>query len=142
MFLLMIISSVAFFNQVEAALPSYGRGVGSRADTGPQLNLSVTLLQTGVNVSAAGGQLAPGCDTTGAPGVITVPKRGDDYDWETLGECLKKIKTQYEDETRATVIGGFDTLEFEHVVRAMDTVKGEDPADEMFPEILLAAGVR
>ena len=49
MFLLMTLTTVAFFSQVEAALPQYRTGgIGKRAAENEALNLNVTITRAGV----------------------------------------------------------------------------------------------
>ncbi len=142
MFLLMTISTVAFFAQVEAQLPEYNRGgVGRRAAAGPALNLNITIVAEGIIVAGSGGKLAPGCDGTASGRVMTVPALGaGSYNWEALTACVSRIKGRFPDETRVTV-GADPLIEYQHLISAMDAVRGDD-ASELFPEVLLSAGLR
>jgi biopolymer transport protein ExbD len=141
MFLLMSLASVAFFFQVESTLPTLGgRGRGA-VTTGAELNLNVTVTNDGVIVSASGGKLAPGCQTTVTGRVMTVPiRRPGEYDWAALTSCIAIIKQRFPDESRAT-ISADPQIEFQHVMDAMDAVRSKD-SQELFPEVLLSAGVR
>ncbi|MAQ14057.1 MAG: hypothetical protein CMN30_04580 [Sandaracinus sp.] len=141
MFLLMITSSIAFYAQVEASLPTYSSGgVGRRASDEPQLNLSVFVTPNGVTVTGSGGKLAPGCSTTSTGDVLTVPKRSGSYDWESLRNCVATVKQEFPDETRVTVSAD-NLVEFQDVVSAMDAVRQKE-GEELFPEVLISAGVR
>ena len=141
MFLLMITSSIAFYSQLEASLPTYSSGgVGRRASDEPQLNLSVFVTQNGITVTGSGGKLAPGCATTSTGDVLTVPKRGGDYDWEGLRNCVSTVKEEFPDETRVTVSAD-NLVEFQDLVSAMDAVRDKD-GEELFPDVLISAGVR
>ena len=142
MFLLMVTSAIAFYSQVEASLPTYSSGgVGRRANDEPQLNLSVFVTQNGITVTGSTGKLAPGCETTAAGEVLTVPKRGSDYDWSGLRACVAKVKEEFPDETRVTVSAD-NLVEFQDLIAAMDAVRSEDDGGELFPEVLISAGVR
>lgn len=143
MFLLMVTSSIAFYSQVEAQLPSYGRGgSGARAANENPLNLSVNLTANGIIVAGSGGKLAPGCNNTTTGRVLTVPKvAGGDYDWDALRTCAQRVKAQFADEVRVT-ISAEDTIEYQHVIFAMDAVRDDGEGNELFPEVLLSAGVR
>lgn len=142
MFLLMSLASVAFFSQVEASLPEYrGGGVGKRASDEPSLNLNVTITRAGVIVSGSGGKLAPGCQTTAPGNVMTVAKLASgEYDWPGLTECVARIKQEFVDEERVTVSADPD-IEYQYLISAMDAVRSKGK-DDLFPEVLLSAGIR
>jgi biopolymer transport protein TolR len=141
MFLLMITSSIAFYSQVEASLPTYSSGgVGRRSTDEPQLNLSVFVTQNGITVTGSGGKLAPGCATTSTGDVLTVAKRGGTYNWEGLTDCVATVKEEFPDETRVTVSAD-NLVEFQDLISAMDAVRMKD-GEELFPEVLISAGVR
>jgi biopolymer transport protein ExbD len=114
MFLLMTLTTIAFFSQVEAALPEYRKGgIGKRAAEDEALNLNVTVTREGVVVSGSGGKLARGCATTAPGKVITVPAGMNSADPE---------------------------VPYEDLIAAMDAVRGEE--SELFPDVLLSAGIR
>lgn len=142
MFLLMTLTTIAFFSQVEAALPQYRKGgVGSRAAQNEALNLNVTVTQAGVIVSGSGGKLARGCATTAAGKVITVPASiNGQPDWAGLTNCVTRVKQQFEDETRVT-LSADPEVPYEHLIAAMDAVRGTDE-EPLFPDVLLSAGIR
>jgi biopolymer transport protein TolR len=141
MFLLIMVSTIAFFAQVEARLPEYGRGgVGSRAPTEPKLNLNLTVVERGVIVTGSGGKLAPGCTNTSTGNVITVPNKGAEYDWAALTECVARVKQEFPGENQVTVSAD-PLIHFEHVLATMDAVRNQGD-DELFPDVLLSAGVR
>jgi len=157
MFLLMITSVVAFYTQVEASLPSYSRGgVGRRAPEQQPLNLSVFVTQNGITVTGSTGKLLPGCTEVAAGGdVITVPMLGDSsYDWAGLTACVKTVKA-YADANDLNymnaegigqiTISADPLVEYRDLLSAMDSVRAEsaeEGAEEMFPAVLLSAGVR
>lgn len=146
MFLLMVTSTIAFYAQIEAALPTYSRGgVGQRANDQATLNLSVFVTPNGVTVTGSGGKLAPGCETTSTGDVITVPKTTQGYDWAGLTACMVQVKewasTQdFSDDSRVTVSAD-PLIEYQQLIWAMDAVRG-DESEELFPEVFLSAGVR
>lgn len=140
-FLLMMISAVAFFSQIETRLPNYQRGgVGSGREDEESLNLNVTITDSGVIVSGSGGKLAPGCQDTADGRVVTVQKQRGEYNWNALTECVATVKKEYPDERKVTMQAD-PTIRFERVVNAMDAVRSEGD-EELFPDILLSAGVR
>ena len=142
MFLLMSISAVAFFSQVEANLPEYkSGGIGKRATDEPALNLNVTITGQGAIVAASGGKLAPGCATTAPGRVITVPIGANgQHNWPQLSDCVSKIKAEYPDEDRVTVSADPE-VEYDHIIGAMDALRGTSDKP-LFPEVMLSAGVR
>jgi biopolymer transport protein ExbD len=142
MFLLATSEAVLAIIQIEAQLPQLSGGGKSNNNKEPGLNLNVTLTEAGVIVTGSGGKLAPGCQDTASGRVITVAKKDGKYDWVALTECVAKIKAvpQFSDE-HEVIIGADPMIEYEHVVAAMDAVRG-DKKNELFPKVLLSAGVR
>ncbi len=143
MFLLMSISSVAFYAQVEASLPSYSRGgVGSRPpDDEKPLNLNLTVVENGFILAGSGGKLAPGCQDTASGSVITVPRTGNAYDLPALRTCASRVKAEFPDEVKITVSAD-PLIEYQFLVQAMDAVREDDEGETLFDEVLLSAGVR
>lgn len=141
MFLLIISSTIAFFAQVQAQLPEYRRGgVGSRGADAEALNLNVTVVENGVIVAGSGGKLSPDCETTSAGRVVTVPKVNGEFDWEGLTNCVAKVKERFPEETQVTVSAD-PLIEYQHLIKAMDALRSRG-SDELFPRVLLSAGVR
>ena len=71
---------------------------------------------------------------------ITVPKKGKDYDWPGLTECVARIKQQFKDENSVT-ISADPQVQFEQVVASMDAVRSK-AKEELFPQVLISVGVR
>lgn len=142
MFLLMSVAAIAFFTQISSSLPNYGRGRATRPGQTEEksLNLNLFITDKGVTVTGSSGKLQPGCDTVTSGQTVTVPRAGGEYDWEGLATCLKKVKSQFQDETEVTIAADPEVA-YEVLVGAMDTVRN-DGGDELFPDILLSAGVR
>lgn len=141
MFLLMLVTTIAFFAQVEARLPQYGGGgVGKRASDEPRLNLNLTIVDRGVIVTGSGGKLSPGCQQTTTGRIVTVPKTEGEYDWDGLTECVSIVKQEFPEETQVTVSAD-PLIEYQHVLHAMDAVRSKGD-EELFPDVLLSAGVR
>jgi biopolymer transport protein ExbD len=141
MFLLATTQAVLAIAEIEAQLPQLGRGRGA-ADTGSSLNLSVTITAEGFIVAGSGGKLAPGCSTTAGGRVITVPKRGQAYDFAGLTECVARVKSepQFRDE-RQVIVGADPMVQYETVIHAMDALRSRGTT-ELFPIVMLSAGVR
>jgi biopolymer transport protein TolR len=140
-FLLATTQFVLAVAEIEAQLPSLGRRVGAATDMDTStLNLSVTITRNGVIVGASGGFMAPGCQTTMNQGGITVPTRNGRYDWPALTQCARRIKNEFAEE-RKVIVSADPEIEFEHLIGAMDALRASG-TDELFPEVLLSAGVR
>lgn len=140
MFLLMSLTSVALFAQLEVNVPQSGPSRGGGAEQ-QALNLSVTVTREGIMVAGSGAKLAPGCTGTATGRVITVPAtRPGVYNWNALTECAVKLKDRFPDETTVTVSAD-PQIEFQHVLSAMDAVRSRG-SRELFPEPRLSAGVR
>jgi biopolymer transport protein TolR len=141
MFLLATSEAVLAIVQIEAQLPQLS--AGGKATTGSQeagLNLNVTLTDGGIIVTGSGGKLAPGCEEVSSGRVMTIPKKGADYDWTALSDCAVKIKTGYPTE-KDVIVGADPTIHYEYIVAAMDALRSKDKK-ELFPKVLLSAGVR
>jgi biopolymer transport protein TolR len=140
-FLLATTQAVMAIAEIEAQLPQTGRSVGSAsADPTSTLNLSVTITRNGVIVGASGGFLAPGCESRAPQGGITVSAAGGRYDWTALTQCARRVKSEFAEE-RKVILSADPDIEFEHVIAAMDALRSNG-TDELFPEVLLSAGVR
>ena len=139
MFLLATSEAVLAIVQIEAQLPQLGGGGGGKPKE-PGLNLNVTLTDGGVIVTGSGGKLAPGCTDVSTGRVMTVPKKGTDYDWKALTECVAKIKAQFDDEETVT-ISADPQIQYEYLVAAMDSVRSKGEK-ELFPKVLVSVGLR
>lgn len=140
MFLLATTAAVLAVTEIEAQLPQTSRA-GKRGGGGDAgLNLNVTVTDSGVIVAGARGKLAPGCTNAVTGRVITVPKINGKYDWKGLNECAAKVKSQFPDEDQV-ILQADPMIEYENVVATMDAIRYKDK-DELFPNLLLSAGVR
>ncbi|NCQ59363.1 MAG: hypothetical protein GW913_01685 [Myxococcales bacterium] len=139
MFLLMVISSVAFFTQVSTSLASHG---DPHVGPAPQsLELSVTLADRGIVVADAHGLLAAGCETTRmGSDAITVPTRGDGYDWAALNGCATTLKRRFPAESRI-IVSADPQVPFQDLLSAMDAIR-VNGTDELFSDVVLSAGLR
>jgi biopolymer transport protein TolR len=140
-FLLATTQFVLAIAEIEAQLPSLGRRVGAATNMETStLNLSVTITRNGVIVGNYQGFLAPGCQTVMGQGGISVPLRNGAYDWSGLTQCARRIKDEFAEETKV-IVSADPEIEFEHLIGAMDALRANG-TDELFPEVLLSAGVR
>jgi len=145
MFLLATTEAVLLIAQIESDLPKIARRGGTtKGEVTTPLNLNVTVTEKGVLVSGSGGKLAPGCADVEAGGRVTVPKKGNKYDWDALTECAWRVKQSYPVESTVTVSAD-PAVQFENVVNAMDAVRAKGKgkaAKELFSEVLISVGVR
>lgn len=146
MFLLVTTSAAIALAQINSQLPEYSRGIGGRSSNPePTLNLTVLIVEQGAIVTGSGAKLAPGCrdvnNSTAAGDVITVPRGADgEYDWAGLTECASRIKEQFPEEREVKVTAD-PLIEYRFVIAALDALRNKD-TEELFPDVLIAAGVR
>lgn len=142
MFLLATVEAVLLISQIESDLPRIARGRSKAQQVGTPLNLNVTVTEAGALVTGSGGKLAPGCadiDSLGSRSV-TVVRKGKDYDWNGLTECVSRIKSQFKDEDTVTVSAD-PQVQYEHIVAAMDAVRKKGDT-ALFPHVMISVGVR
>jgi biopolymer transport protein ExbD len=140
MFLLATTEAVLLISQIESDLPKIAKGRSRGPDVATPLNLNVTVTDGGVIVSGSGGKLARGCTGIDSSRDPTVPKKGRDYDWPALTECVARVKQQYADEHSVT-ISADPQVQYEFVVAAMDAVRNRGK-DALFPDVMVSVGVR
>jgi biopolymer transport protein TolR len=143
MFLLATSEYVLLISQIQSDLPKIARGRSrSNEEVSTPLNLNVTVTDSGVLVSGSGGKLASGCTKIDQPGsrAVTVPRKGKDYDWSGLTECVVKIKAQFHDENTVTVSAD-PQVQYEYLVAAMDAVRSKGK-DDLFPNVMVSVGIR
>ena len=143
MFLLATSEYVLLISQIQSDLPKIARGrTKTSEEVATPLNLNVTVTDSGVLVSGSGGKLAPGCTSIDQPGsrAVTVGRKGKDYDWGGLTECVVKIKAQFKDENTVTVSAD-PQVQYEYLVAAMDAVRSK-AQEELFPNVMVSVGIR
>jgi hypothetical protein len=127
--------SVTFTATITSSPPS-SRGTGVRAAANTSsLDLTVLIVNDGFSIKAAGGSVAPGCDGVG-PG-ISIPRKGDQYDYQGLMQCVEKLKRSnpdFEAETQASLMGNNDTS-FQVIVSTMDALRTASNGDPLFGDI-------
>src|SRR5690606_24110367 len=143
MFLLMTISTAAFFNQIDTSLPKLGAGGAKGAQQENPLNLTVTVTAEGIALTGSNGKILPGCrEFTTSGRVVTVPNTpSGTFDWKGLTACAAKIKETFADEQRVTVSAD-PAVAYQSLVDAMDAVRDDESGNPLFPEVLISAGVR
>lgn len=131
--------SVTFTATIDSYPPRAGGG--ARAPTTKTLSLTVIIVNEGFSIKASGGNVAPGCNDTG-PG-IAIPKKGNDYDYESLRACAAKLKASSPDfaaEEQVTVSAN-PNIPYQTVIGAIDYLREapnqQDPSKptRLFPEV-------
>lgn len=115
--------------------PKFGMGAATEAtdDQEKPLNLTVAIANEGFRLSATGADINvvlgieavvdPAAAEGAAPvGVVTIAKRGEDYDYMELYNKLVKIKSQFPQETILNLTAD-PTMPFKHVVNVIDAVR-------------------
>lgn len=93
---------------IELGLPSSTASAG--ASEKDRLHIEVTVRSDRIEVANRGGP------------AITIGKREEGYNFKSLGDVLKQIKTEYPDATDATILLEPD-ISYEVLVQVMDTVR-------------------
>jgi biopolymer transport protein TolR len=143
MFLLATTEAVLLISQIESDLPRIARGRPKNPqEVSTPLNLNVTVTDAGALVTGSGGKLAPGCTDVDVQGsrLVTVTRKGNDYDWPGLTDCVARIKDRFRDEDTVT-ISADPQVQYEHVVAAMDAVRTKGK-QALFPNVMISVGVR
>jgi biopolymer transport protein TolR len=131
--------SVTFTATIDSYPPRAGGG--ARAPTTKTLSLTVIIVNEGFSIKASGGNVAPGCNDTG-PG-IAIPKKGNDYDYDSLRACAAKLKASSPDfaaEEQVTVSAN-PNIPYQTVIGAIDYLREapnqQDPSKptRLFPEV-------
>ncbi len=151
MFLLMVTSSVAFYTQTAAALPTYDGAIGPRGAR--SLAVSVSLTEQGIIVASTIGQFAPGCEEmrdSRDSSAVTVPLREGRFDWSSLTVCMTRVAEfaarselpfrDQDGQAQVTLTAGPQVV-YQDLLWAMDAMR-EDDGEPLFPSVLLSAGVR
>jgi biopolymer transport protein TolR len=141
MFLLATTAYVLTTCELDAHLPTIGRGGGGGDAPQATLNLSVTVTERGIIVAGSGGKLQPGCAATGTGNIITVPRQADGtFEWAALTRCLVVVHGGFPDEHQV-ILTADPNIEYGNIISAMDAVRS-DGTTELFPDVMLSAGVR
>src|SRR5687767_11301712 len=76
---------------------------------------------------------------TGAQ-VMLVANLDGTFDWDALTTCVARVHSQFPDE-RQVILSADPNIEYQNILHAMDAVRAQG-ADELFPDVMLSAGVR
>ncbi|MFH1810735.1 MAG: biopolymer transporter ExbD [Pseudomonadota bacterium] len=108
--------------------------------TPPELRLTVLISDGGFTLASSGATLGPEQGSP-SPRQPTVPRTASgDYDWAALGQRLATIKDAFPEETRL-IIAAEPDIPYEVVVATMDASRETRDHRELFPDVVLSAGV-
>ncbi|MCC6662249.1 MAG: biopolymer transporter ExbD [Polyangiaceae bacterium] len=126
--------AVTFTATIDTTPPaSQSGGVRSSVES-TALNLTIFIVNEGFSLKASGGNIAPGCEGAG-PG-ITIPKKGNQYDFELLNTCaarLKKASPEFDDETQVFITANPGT-EYQTIVQVLDAVRTTPQGESLFTD--------
>lgn len=115
--------AVTFTSTIETTPPA-GKSAGVRAAVPKEsLNLTVLIVNDGFALKASGGSVAAGCAGIGSG--ISVPKRGNDYDYAALTKCAAKLKSSnssYSEENQVKLTAN-PGVPYSIVIRVMDALR-------------------
>lgn len=109
-------------------------GVRSTVDS-TALNLTVFIVNDGFSLKASGGNVAPGCEGIGAG--VTIPKKGREYDYDSLKACaakLKKANPEFSDETQVFLTANPGT-DYQTIVSVIDAVRLGPGGEPLFADV-------
>lgn len=101
--------------------PQLGGATGLAADSRPELNLTIMVLQTGINLSLAGSMLK-------------FPKIKSGYDYRALREKLIAVKAQYPSDRRMILMAEPDVV-YDDITHVMDAAR------PMFDDVMFVPGL-
>jgi biopolymer transport protein ExbD len=127
--------AVTFTATIDSTPPSLGGGRVRDTPPSNALNLAVFVVNEGFSLKASGGNIATGCSAPG-PG-LAVPKDGNDYNYQGLTDCAKRLKDaspDFKDETQVTITAN-PGIEYQTLIRAIDAVRRSKEGDDLFPDV-------
>lgn len=110
------------------------------------LNLTVSVTSRGYTLITRGNKIPQGCDLSkesmNAPQkkLPTVAKIDDKYDNKKLNDCLSKIKKLFPAEQRVIIMAE-PKIQYRVIVNVMDHSRTTKDEKELFPDVVLSAGV-
>jgi len=111
---------------------------GIRPATEAKLDLTVIVVDGGFALKAQGGNVAPGCEGTGAG--LAVPKRDGAYDFTGLEACARKVKQSvpaFAGESNVT-ISASPNIPYDVVISTTDALRTSKDGDPLFPDVAFA----
>jgi biopolymer transport protein ExbD len=125
--------SVTFTATIDTLPPRAG---GGARPTTPALGLTVIVVGDGFSVKARGGNVAPGCNDTGA-GLAVGKTAGGDYDYPTLNSCvarLKHLSPDFASENQVTISAN-PNIPYQAIISTIDAVRTASNGEELFGDV-------
>jgi len=105
---------------VELTLPSAPGGVSSAAEN---FHIEVIVRDSGIEIG------------NGTAIIATIPKKDDEFDFETLSDLMVELKQEYADQDAASVLME-PHIPYDYLIRVMDIVRSvELPVEGVDPEV-------
>jgi biopolymer transport protein ExbD len=130
---LLLTATFVQYAVIHVTSPRFVPGPG-QVETDPGLDLTVLVTDEGFTLSTRGRTLGTGPTVP----VVHGPGRAG-HDYASLTARLRQIKDDNEGESRIN-IGAERNIDYDIVVKVMDATR-EDGSGELFPDVVLLAGV-
>lgn len=140
---ILITASFVEITVINVSAPQIGGGapVEQEKPEKPPLNLTIVLTDQGFTIAGSGGVLGQEAADPNAAKGPTIPKTGDGkYDWESLTKKLVEIKDAFPEETKV-IINAEPDIKYEFLVGTMDAARETKDRRELFPDVVLSAGI-
>jgi biopolymer transport protein TolR len=165
MFMLATTTFAAALGDINVAQPTTSNTVSATPpDETPKndLNLTISISDKGFTIAASGAVLRQGFSFDKDGNLVqtgdqlpTIPKKGNEFDYELLGKKMLEIKgTPVARNETKLILNANPDITYEVVVQALDACRGKlvvkpDPANpskqiemfEGFPDVVLSAGM-
>lgn len=141
---LLITAAFVEITVINVSAPQIGGGAPAEPQEKPDkppLNLTIVLTDQGFTIAGSGGVLGQEQADPNAAKGPTIPKVGaGDYDWASLTKKLVEIKDAFPEETKV-IINAEPDIKFEFLVGTMDAARETSDHRELFPDVILSAGI-
>jgi biopolymer transport protein TolR len=129
--------SVTFITSIDTTPPAIG-GKGKSDVASKALNLSAFVTDDGISLKTSGGNIAPGCQGTGAGITFPIQNNGGErvHDFAGINACAKKLKTaspDFKDETQVTITAK-SNIDYGTIIDTMDALR-KNGEEELFPDV-------
>lgn len=129
--------SVTFIASIDTTPPSIG-GKGKSNVATKALNLSAFVTDDGISLKTSSGNIAPGCQGTGAGITFPIQNIGGQktHDFAAVTACAKKLKSaraEFKEETQVTITAK-SNIDYGTIIDTMDALR-KDGEEELFPHV-------
>jgi biopolymer transport protein TolR len=127
--------AVTFTATIETTPPASTSGGVRAQQKAETLNLSVFITAEGHSIKTSRGNVATGCNGAGAG--IAVPRRGQQYDFGALNQCVANLKlasADFGDETQI-FLSANPGIDYQTLVSTIDAVRATSKGEPLFPDV-------